>query len=362
QQIGFSFKNPGIFKKGFLKEAATTKAAKSTAGAAAETQTEANVPLKLNNLPGDISLNVLAYLPIKDAITFTQSDRHTSNQRDPYIQTCIKDSGLTDVTATDQDKLNFINQFESPENAKEQLLYMQDIGFSKEQTLKMERDEIERILVDHKFTAAVLECARTIPDLGTDLESLNEQIEVKLKHEKLWDDNKEQKLKNICKAITRIKKAKSDQKTRLYLSELDLTSGDLAALMPEIKEIDRLTELNLGANKLTTLPDSIGNLATLTKLHLYNNHLTTLPDSIRYLTNLEVLDLGNNQVTDLPDSIRKLTTLTALSLYNNKLTFLPDSMRYLTNLEDLYLKYNQFTQEQKDAIMAMVPAMCNVSC
>ena len=36
QRIGFSFKSPGIFKKGFLKEAAITKAAKVTAGAAAE--------------------------------------------------------------------------------------------------------------------------------------------------------------------------------------------------------------------------------------------------------------------------------------------------------------------------------------
>ncbi len=304
----------------------------ATAAAEREVAAQAKEKNPFSSLPADILRNVLAYLPSKDALAFSQSDKYTKTQTDLYIQ----DSGLTDVTASKQDKLNFINQFKSTEEVNKTLSSMHGIGFSKEQTIKMKPEEITQIQTDYMFTAAVL---RTMTEKHE--ASFPEIKKIALTQQEPWSDDKNKKLTNIIKAINKIQAEKKRPENRLHLPGLYLTSGDLAALMPKIKEIDTLEVLNLNCNQLTHLPDIIGNLTKLGWLFLSDNHLTSLPDSIGTLTNLKELWLDKNQLTSLPDSLRYLTNLKTLYLSNNQLTSLPDSLRYLTDLEELLLDNNQ---------------------
>lgn len=115
-------------------------------------------------------------------------------------------------------------------------------------------------------------------------------------------------------ALKRIKEAKDKQ-----FEELELSSGNLTEIPPEVFELEQLEVLILRHNRLTSVPDSITRLQNLTRLSLSDNQLTTLPDSIARLQNLTRLNLSYNQLTALPDSITQLKNLKTLWLRGNSI-------------------------------------------
>ncbi len=145
---------------------------------------------------------------------------------------------------------------------------------------------------------------------------------------------------NIVKARARIAAAGNERATILDLSDLDLTSGDLAALIPEIAALTQLQKLYLHNNQLTALPPEIAALAQLQMLDLSNNQLMTLPPEIAALTQLQMLALHNNQLTALPPEIAGFAQLQTLDLGYNQLTALPPEIGQLTGLKGLFLHGN----------------------
>lgn len=129
----------------------------------------------------------------------------------------------------------------------------------------------------------------------------------------------------------------------LDLSNLGLTTGQFAELLPAIYPLATLASLNLSQNQLTTLPETVGELTALTSLNLSNNNLTTLPEAVGNLTALTTLNLSTNKLAKLPEAVGKLTALTSLELSHNRLTTLPEEVGNLTALTSLSLFENELT-------------------
>lgn len=62
--------------------------------------------------------------------------------------------------------------------------------------------------------------------------------------------------------------------------------------------IRSLSDLSLTSNNLASLPEELGDLSQLTVLRVDDNRLTSLPDSIGRLTQLEELQVRRQQSTD----------------------------------------------------------------
>lgn len=84
----------------------------------------------------------------------------------------------------------------------------------------------------------------------------------------------------------------------LNLSGLNLTSKDLEALIPEIRNVPDLTRLFLYDNQITGVT-SLESFTELTHLHLDNNQIVD-PTPLQSLTNLEVLRLDRNRIPEQP--------------------------------------------------------------
>lgn len=157
---------------------------------------------------------------------------------------------------------------------------------------------------------------------------------------------------NIAEAEKRIKNAKGQYSDNLTLSDLELTSEELEALAPKIKEIKTLTELDIRKNKLTYLPLAITELTKLTFLHLSENQLTHLPPEIGNLINLKKLHLSENRLTALPPEMSNLRQLRDLYAPGNLLTQIPQEFEALSNLNTLYLLNNPLPTEEVISLMA----------
>ncbi|MBD3272916.1 hypothetical protein GF385_01005 [Candidatus Dependentiae bacterium] len=152
-------------------------------------------------------------------------------------------------------------------------------------------------------------------------------------------------LKKIDKCRKKIFKNPENSRKILKLKNLNISSKQLALLIPLIENCKRLKKLKLYKNeKLKEIPKNIGNLVRLEWLQLHNNELKKLPESIGKLKNLKLLDLYNNQLNKLPKGIGNLTKLEWLGLSNNKLTELPKTIGKLGNLENLKLSKNQLRE------------------
>ena len=127
------------------------------------------------------------------------------------------------------------------------------------------------------------------------------------------------------------------------LKHLDLTNNELAALPPEIGQLQSLESLVLNRNQLTALPPEIGQLKNLTHLTGGINQLTALPSVIGHLQNLDYLSVWRNQLTALSPEIGQLQNLRTLTLWGNQLTALPPEIGQLQSLERLQLNSNQLT-------------------
>ena len=112
--------------------------------------------------------------------------------------------------------------------------------------------------------------------------------------------------KGGSKALAKIRKAKEDGETRLYLH-----SSQIRDLTP-LADSTQLTLLSLYDNELTDLTPLAG-LTELTELQLYGNQIKDLT-SLAELKNLEKLFLSKNQIFDV-------TPLKGLTKY--KLTLKP---------------------------------------
>ncbi|MBI9016129.1 MAG: leucine-rich repeat domain-containing protein [Phycisphaerae bacterium] len=138
------------------------------------------------------------------------------------------------------------------------------------------------------------------------------------------------------KALKKIKKAKAENVTTLYLSGMDLIK-----LPAEIGELTELEKLVIFKTELSSLPPQIGKLTALKNLDVSFNQLTCLPPEIGQLSNLETLFVEDSNLTCLPAEIEKLSNLQELMLSNNKLTSLPEEITRLTNLKRVHLLNNK---------------------
>lgn len=136
----------------------------------------------------------------------------------------------------------------------------------------------------------------------------------------------------------------SQRQGELYLTDLTLSSAQLAKLMRSLAPNHGLTQLHLEGNRLTSsseLVHALRPLTELTHLDLAGNCLTSTPELAQALAPLEslrVLDLGSNQLESLPPlkgALSRLAHLRVLCLHENKLRSTPDLAAAISPLREL---------------------------
>ena len=97
---------------------------------------------------------------------------------------------------------------------------------------------------------------------------------------------------NLEEAKQRIIKVRERNESKLNLDDLDLTSQNLAQLIPVIEKVlPHLSELDLSGNKLEKLPNSLAHFTHLKRLSLDDNNLDNLPESLAKLYLEDSLDI-----------------------------------------------------------------------
>jgi len=152
------------------------------------------------------------------------------------------------------------------------------------------------------------------------------------------------------KALAKIRKAKEDGETRLYLH-----SSQIRDLSP-LADSTQLTLLSLYDNEITDLTPLAG-LTELTELQLYGNQIKNLT-SLAELKNLEKLFLSKNQIFDVTP-LKGLTKLEELNLGKNQIIAI-SPLASLTNLTELSLEGNITTEDQKTLLRNALPN-CKIS-
>ncbi|MHA1521934.1 MAG: leucine-rich repeat domain-containing protein [Promethearchaeota archaeon] len=122
---------------------------------------------------------------------------------------------------------------------------------------------------------------------------------------------------------------------------LRLINWNIAAIPPEIVQLQNLKILDLQRNHIRTIPRYICQLHKLTHLDLSNNKIRKIPDFLCQLSCLEDLSLGNNEITVVPDNLCSLSHLEELFIGNNKITALPDNIGAMTKLKWLHVGGNK---------------------
>ncbi|MDA9962234.1 leucine-rich repeat domain-containing protein [Opitutales bacterium] len=156
--------------------------------------------------------------------------------------------------------------------------------------------------------------------------------------------------KGGSKALAKIRKAKEDGETRLYLH-----SSQIRDLTP-LADSTQLTLLSLYDNELTDLTPLAG-LTELTELQLYGNQIKDLT-SLAELKNLEKLFLSKNQIFDVTP-LKGLTKLEELNLGKNQIIAI-SPLASLTNLTELSLEGNITTEDQRTLLKNALPN-CKIS-
>jgi Leucine-rich repeat (LRR) protein len=156
--------------------------------------------------------------------------------------------------------------------------------------------------------------------------------------------------KGGSKALAKIRKAKEDGETRLYLH-----SSQIRDLTP-LADSTQLTLLSLYNNELTDLTPLAG-LTELTELQIYGNQIKDLT-SLAELKNLEKLFLSKNQIFDVTP-LKGLTKLEELNLGKNQIIAI-SPLASLTNLTELSLEGNITTEDQRTLLRNALPN-CKIS-
>jgi len=96
---------------------------------------------------------------------------------------------------------------------------------------------------------------------------------------------------------------------KLPLEKLDLSSNNLAAIPPEIRNLASLIELNLDNNVIVSLPTEVGHLKKLKALSLKNNYIQ-----------VKSTHFSESNPQPIPASLFTDTLLIDFNLHGNKLT------------------------------------------
>ncbi|MCB8926649.1 MAG: leucine-rich repeat domain-containing protein [Ardenticatenaceae bacterium] len=141
-------------------------------------------------------------------------------------------------------------------------------------------------------------------------------------------------------ALRRIKKAREESSTTLWLDGLGLTT-----IPPEIDQLTVLTQLWLQENKLTVIPPEIWRLTSLKELNLNQNQLAAIPPEIGQLIELTQLRLHGNKLTSIPFEITQLTKLETLRLAGNPNLLIPPEILARKDNAQAILDYLREQQE-----------------
>ncbi len=146
----------------------------------------------------------------------------------------------------------------------------------------------------------------------------------------------------VAEAEVRIMNATFSGSNILDLKGLQLTTEELAGLIPSMKQIHDLTVLNLSENNLPTLPSEIGDLDQLTVLEVSESGLTSLPPEIGKLSRLTSLVLPDNKLWTLPPEFENLSKLEEFEISNNEFRIFPKEICSLGHLQTLLAANNTF--------------------
>lgn len=125
--------------------------------------------------------------------------------------------------------------------------------------------------------------------------------------------------------------------TLTALEKLFVSGNSLKTVPPELAQLVNLTELDLSSNEIAELPAQIGNMTGLRKLDISNNRISVFPESMYSLKKLWYIKAWGNDFVTIPEKIGALTALKELYFQKNKLTSLPLALTKLPNL--VYFDY-----------------------
>ncbi|CAH0407021.1 unnamed protein product [Chilo suppressalis] len=131
------------------------------------------------------------------------------------------------------------------------------------------------------------------------------------------------------------------------LSQLILSSNNIANIPAEICCCIHVQYLDLGKNYLSDLPPEIGTMKNLRELVISNNKFTKIPRCVYELENLEILLAAENQIEEInvsSDALARLRRLAVLDLSNNNIATVPPELGKFTHLRSLELMGNCFRQ------------------
>jgi Leucine-rich repeat (LRR) protein/serine/threonine protein phosphatase PrpC len=149
-------------------------------------------------------------------------------------------------------------------------------------------------------------------------------------------------LKVLRLAVNRLHSVPPHISLLRHLTELDLCNNMLTAVPPHLSVLTSLTVLKLAGNYIRVLPGVVvQHLTRLEHLELQGNMLAALPPEIENLQRLSSLTVERNRLASLPRELERLTTLRVFHVYENRLTAMPTSLAALTSIGRLGLHANR---------------------
>lgn len=125
-----------------------------------------------------------------------------------------------------------------------------------------------------------------------------------------------------------------------HLEVLDLSDNLFETIPNEIFQLKKLRVLRLSRNLIRTVSEEIKTLENIIELDLSLNHLAKVPLEITHLRNLQVVNLSENLIRRLPPEIERWKVLKKLDLHLNKLITINSAIGKLNNLEYLDCSLN----------------------
>ena len=113
------------------------------------------------------------------------------------------------------------------------------------------------------------------------------------------------------------------------ISQLDISSNQLASLPIAVFQLPHLTQLEIFRNKLKSLPtlhdqpDGGWSCHKLTHIDLNSNQLTSLPSCLFTISELKEINANDNKITGIPATVWSAPKLQKLYLKNNCLQLFP---------------------------------------
>lgn len=118
-----------------------------------------------------------------------------------------------------------------------------------------------------------------------------------------------------------------------YIRTLGLKYNQLKRMPNVVSRLPQLMVLEMSGNQITQIGDMIGGMVMLKELGLSGNMIARLSDNLTQLPKLEVLHVENNRLEQLPEAIGELPSLVKLDISNNSIRFLPTSMGHFKKIQ-----------------------------